>query len=121
MVFVIDFSGPPSHRQLYVVHVFEGAAITFENSVLGPAVAILHYVSTLTKFRVNVLQNRGYRLHVRQVFHGQAVLEAQFLTLAHFLCGSAKLERLNMESENHVRSQAADDLPHIVIQPAHDR
>ncbi len=68
-----------------------------------------------------VAEARGYSLDVRKGFHGQRVLQSQFLARAHLLGRPPEGEGLNVEGEDQVGTQTGNRLIHIVIQAADDR
>jgi len=85
------------------------------------ATAVLHNISAGAKFGLGINDRCGDRLHMRQIAHGHGVLERQLPTGAHRFSRPAKSKGLHVESKNHVGTNAADHLSHVVIQAAHHR
>ena len=105
---------------MQIINIFYCCRVTFQDGVLGLAVAILHHIRSRSEFRQKVTNSGGDRLHMREVSHGRGIIKSEFLASPHFLSGPAKVKRLEMKSENDIRAHTADHLAKVIIHPAYD-
>src|ERR1700674_969826 len=111
----IDIAEPAAGVQRDVNDVFVRGGVAFQNSLFGLAIFVFDGVGASTEFRPEKTHANGDRFHVRQILHRHGVIEGQFLAGAHLFRRTSEGEGLQVESENNIGAQAADDLTYVVV------
>ena len=117
-MFFISLVHPTPGCDLQIEHVLPRACISLENRVLDLAIAVFDFVSAGAEFLAKITQASGSDLHVRQLSHGFKIFESELFTSTDLFAGPAKRQWLVIR-KNDVRTQAADNLPYVVIESAH--
>src|ERR1035441_2283382 len=112
-VLFVHFAEPSSRRNQQVEYFLGGCLVAFENCVLRFPVPVLHGKSSHAQLRPKISDAGGHSFYMRQVSDRHGVIVGQFLASPHFLGRSAKRERLDVESEDYVRTDAADDFADV--------
>src|SRR6266404_6982684 len=121
MTFVVSLIPPAALGNSKIEYFRPIPRVAFEHRVLRPAIAVFHDVCAGAEFRSLVAEPGRDRFHMRQILHGQTIVQCQLLAGTHLLSRTSYLKRLDMKREDQVGTQAADGLGDTLIQSAHYR
>src|SRR3989442_8787890 len=97
MTFVVVLVPPAAFGYSKIEYFRPFPGIALQHSVLRAAIAVFHDVGAATEFRPLIAEARRDSFHVRQVLHGQAVVQGQLLASPHFFSRPSDLKGLDMK------------------------